>query len=163
MAIPKHKVLGVLSETWEEQANFLAARQLVWRSSQSLPSLRGRKIARIFLVTQNLSCSLLPSFLPSFLNNALMSGMAYCHFLGLREPNGLVAAMSKTKDHFKTLPFWPNSDSSHLQCPFSDTHKIWIQSPALITTWTHHKQLGKVHFEIQSKDESKSVSHAVVL
>lgn len=67
MAIQKHRVLGALSETWEAQPNFLAARQLVRRSSQSLPSLRGRKIARIFLVTQTLSCSLLPSFLPSSL------------------------------------------------------------------------------------------------
>lgn len=159
MAIQIHKVLGVLHETWEEEANFLAARQLVWRSSQSLPSLRGSKIARIFLVTQNLSCSVLPSFL----NNALMSEMAYCHLLGLREPNGLIAAISKTKDYFKTFPFPPNSDSSHLQCPFSNTHTTWIQSPALVTTWTHHKQLGKVHIQIQSKDESEFVSHAEVL
>ena len=100
MAIQIHKVLGVLHETWEEEANFLAARQLVWRSSQSLPSLRGSKIARISLVTQNLSCSVLPSFL----NNAWMSEMAYCHLLGLREPNGLIAAISKTKDYFKNLP-----------------------------------------------------------
>ena len=107
MAIQQNRVLGILSETWEEQANFLAARQLVRRSSQSLPSLRGRKIAGIFLVTQNLSCSLLP-FLPSSFPFATMhwcQGWPIAISLACENAMGyIVAAISKTKSLLQNLP-----------------------------------------------------------
>ena len=111
--------------------------------------------------------SAFPSFLLSFRNNALMSGMAYCHFLGLRERNGLYSCSHLKNQKFTSKPSPPDPTpthpifSAHFQTPTKPESnlQLWLHT----TWWTHHKQLGKVHCQIQSEDESKLVSHSGVL